>query len=59
MELVYRLNNTHVLRTYLQMIRTCELTIVEELKQNLESDSNYKNHRYYNDLDYEFKKRLK
>ena len=58
MILTQRLNNTHVLRTYLNMIRTAPLSVVQELKQNLESESIYTNNRYYSDLQKEFEKRL-
>lgn len=59
MELAQRLNNTNVLRTYQNMIRTLPLDIVRELKANLESEPLYFSHRFHETLDKEFSERLK
>ena len=58
MELTSRLNNTQVLRTYQNMIRTAPIETVLELKQNLESEIEYRLHRHTHTLDEEFYKRL-
>jgi len=58
MELTSRLNNTQVLRTYQNMIRTAPIQTVLELKQNLESEIEYRLHRHKQTLDEEFYKRL-
>lgn len=58
MQLTERLNNTHVVRTYLNMIRTAPIDVVKELKQNLENEESYFKHRYQPDLQQEFDKRL-
>lgn len=58
MELTSRLNNTQVLRTYQNMIRTAPTETVLELKANLESEVDYRLHRHKQILDEEFNKRL-
>lgn len=58
MELTNRLNNNHILRTYLNMIRTAPIDVVEQLKQNLEKESKFESHRHNEILTQEFKIRL-
>ena len=58
MKLIQRINDSHVLRTYLHMIKTAPLDVVQQLKQNLEIETNYKTHKHYETLNNEFKNRL-